>query len=816
MDWNNILDSTDPQRIKDQLSLASVVQAHGVALRPSGERLVGICPFHDDHDASFAVWRTEDGSEMCGCWSCDFRPGDLFTFIQKAEGCNFSRSLDLAAEYLRDGLPEAPPVPDRVVDPEAPARILATHESTEGVPIDALAELLIRKNHPATAEWVAAEFRVGCTPSGEIVMPHFGAAGGLEAAKWRTVDRKPVAYSGSQLSALYGAWRDRNYNEIVVCEGESDTWAMAWALRDARADVVGLPSGSSMKPRPEWVEMFRRRNVTLVFDSDPAGEFGLARWIKALKGVANELRIAKLPEGEDVVSAGVVTATRAVSSAHPLSAIEANLADAKFFAKAKGDGEFSVIADFRLEVVSVVEVEGAGLTYEVTVPGDQRGPWLLEGSVLLDPRKMKRWALDNFGGIWRGKPSDADDVLQYLKLEGATKPRYQGTDVVGLHGNSFVLPDRCIGPRGWVYTAPAIETHFGANVGVQDEWWSLKALSALRDLHDPAVITPLLGWVAAAPLRSLCSQFPIMALVGGAGWGKTTLAQSVLAAFGFWNAQPMTLSSMTPFAIAALAGATNAFPVWLDEYRRGTRDESRRFLEQIVRDAWDGSSGMKGSVKSSGGMELVNYQASAPMLVTGEDMFTEQSLAERTVAIEMPREGKNPEALAALRRLSSGGLGYDYLQWLLRLISVDELPAPPEESDRHRLCMATVRWGWDLIHQFAAELGVDMGDLDLSRAESSFEEMDSSNPYEQVLREGLNKMAPDGNPIVWVDGPDICFRSQALVTWARNETDIVLPGKSRAMNAWLRERWPMKENSRLVSPLRSFRLYGAAADIAAD
>ena len=56
-----------------------------------------------------------------------------------------------------------------------------------------------------------------------------------------------------------------------------------------------------MKPRPEWVEMFRRRNVTLVFDSDPAGEFGLARWIKALKGVANELRIAKLPEGEDVV-----------------------------------------------------------------------------------------------------------------------------------------------------------------------------------------------------------------------------------------------------------------------------------------------------------------------------------------------------------------------------------------------------------------------------------------------------------------------------------------------------------------------------------
>lgn len=43
------------ERLKAEVSLVSLVEAHGVTLRKVGTDMVGSCPFHDDASPSFVV-----------------------------------------------------------------------------------------------------------------------------------------------------------------------------------------------------------------------------------------------------------------------------------------------------------------------------------------------------------------------------------------------------------------------------------------------------------------------------------------------------------------------------------------------------------------------------------------------------------------------------------------------------------------------------------------------------------------------------------------------------------------------------------------
>lgn len=814
MDYGSLLNDSDPQTLKGQVSLAAVVMAHDVELTVAGERLVGLCPFHDDHDASFAIWKLDDDTELCGCWSCDFRPGDVYDFLRRKRDVSFPEAVRLVADYAKAGLPTAPAIPERVIDPEAPERFRAAVRETEGKSLATLAELLLDKNHPATAEWVATEFKVGVR-KGEIVIPHYGPNGELDAAKWRTLDRKPVAFPGSNLVALYGAWRDLGRRDVVLCEGESDTWAVAYLLRDSDVDVLGLPSGVSQKPKPEWVSQLRDRNVTLLFDGDDAGCRAAAQWIGSLSNQA-DIRVAMLPEGEDAVSAGPAAAQTALSRAWPYvdpGKLPISRTSSGYVKYATSDHEkFTVLSNFVLNVQRVIIGEDGGATFEVSVVG--RGPqtYQLPESIMVDPNRFKKWAAHEFLGAWKGGNREVVELMELVVAEAILAPRLRGTTIAGLHDDTFVLPGGSIGSRGWAFLTPQIDTNLAENIRLTEPApWSPNVLVGLRDLHASPIITPLLGWVAAAPLRSLCPQFPIFACVGGAGWGKTTVVQTVLDAFGFWTRQPTTLTSTTPFAMTAMAGSTNALPVWVDEYRGGARKDTKLVLDQIIRDAWDGSSGYKGSVKEGGGMELSSYTAIAPLLITGEDGFSETSHAERMVIVPIPREGRNSEALELVRRSPAAGLGHEYLRWLVGQLNNDTLPRWPEVDNRHGQAMAVVSWGWSLLHQFAIEHGVEMGPLDLSTVDAEFTSMERRSPYEEALREGIGQIASDGRPFVWEEGEDICVRIQPLVKFVHGATDIVLPGSARAMETYLCQRWTtLKERNASV---RYLRLKGALTDL---
>jgi DNA primase len=135
-----------------------------------------------------------------------------------------------------------------------------------------------------------------------VMIPHFGVAGEVCGVKRRSPQAGwvPTAVKGSKLETLYGAWRDKGHQTLIVCEGESDTWTLAHRYRDHPVDVAGLPSGVAAKPRDEWLWRCQQHQQTiLVFDGDEAGRLGAARWKAALPGAY----VARLREGADVTSA---------------------------------------------------------------------------------------------------------------------------------------------------------------------------------------------------------------------------------------------------------------------------------------------------------------------------------------------------------------------------------------------------------------------------------------------------------------------------------------------------------------------------------
>ena len=87
---------------------------------------------------------------------------------------------------------------------------------------------------------------------------------------------------------------------IWVCEGEID----ALSLLQTGRPVVGVPGAESF--REAWRYLFVEKDVRIVFDGDDAGASGARRISRILNGVAREVEIVELPEGQDVNSLYVV------------------------------------------------------------------------------------------------------------------------------------------------------------------------------------------------------------------------------------------------------------------------------------------------------------------------------------------------------------------------------------------------------------------------------------------------------------------------------------------------------------------------------
>lgn len=82
----------DAETIKAENDITEVIGRY-IPLRKLGQQYRGRCPFHNDHDPSFYV---SPAKQLWSCFGCG-AGGDVITFIQKIENCDFIDALKILA-----------------------------------------------------------------------------------------------------------------------------------------------------------------------------------------------------------------------------------------------------------------------------------------------------------------------------------------------------------------------------------------------------------------------------------------------------------------------------------------------------------------------------------------------------------------------------------------------------------------------------------------------------------------------------------------------------------------------------------------------
>jgi hypothetical protein len=269
---------------------------------------------------------------------------------------------------------------------------------------------------------------------------------------------------------------------------------------------------------------------------------------------------------------------------------------------------------------------------------------------------------------------------------------------------------------------------------------------------------------------------------------NTTLLEVILSSFGFWTSQPTTLTGATPHGLQSYVGATNSIPIWIDEYRPGARIEAKLALDQIIRDSWDGSATIKGGMHENR-MKIQKLPARAPLVVTGEDTFTETSHAERMLMIDLPKDGRDADVLVEIRTLKSPAFGRAYLLWLLNLIRTDQLPMPPNVPDRKQQARSVGWWGYQLLDRFCQELcGYDLPEYNGTLAKNAHNEIERTPVIVEALIEAIDHSFGDNQVVCFREGNDLIVKVQPFCQRAR-AMGFTLPGGSKAVDRWLTEQY---------------------------
>lgn len=782
-----------------ELPILYVFERAGIAYEEKADGVyVAASPFRDDNNPSFDVF----GEDL-------ERWGDF------AEGTG-GDVLDLIARLIEQYTGAAPQI--QVVKDEA-ARLLGEYKlsgwtgPTSGAKrksfdlVAARAYVASIQDRPAyglvgewqlgrkdflasiPTAWLVDTFRLA-DDGGQFLIPYFDRAGSLEAYKTRTVTGPVIAAEGSAYGdLLYGLWLDDGESTVVLCEGESDVWSGTHAAQQGYV-FLGLPTGAGSRPRQ--AHLLRDRRVILAFDGDTAGRSATLKWADALREVNAEVLIAYVPDDFDLSKMSPDDRRLTIESALPSRPLPQDAPvemPGSVGYERIGQKQSTQISDWTFTPQQVLIGE-EGVTWDgVVAPMGRRAQ--LRSQDLSSKPNVIRWSQQQ-GASWLGSDRDAQLLASTFHAQSTFLPRGRAVSYTGLHDGIIVYPGGRLGHSNYVYVPGKIDVPLANMVHIADSLEQPPVpvgqfVASLRELHHHSVTDPILAWLALAPLRSKLGQFPILAVTGGSGTGKTTLVREMLRHFTATTINT-NLTGTTKFAMLGYMGSTNAFPVWFDEYRPGARRETLAEFNQLLRDAYTGQSSIKGGMGDSWA-SVREVPVRAPIVVSGEDSFSETSHTERMVLVHLPKEGKNPELMARVIAAPTTGFAGAYYEWV-REAAVPALApeGPVFLPDRQRHNLGVLRAGWKLLQAFIDEEGngEDLGEPDWSLIITEGAEAAESNPILDSVRWALEEPRLQEQRCVFVQGDHVHIRVDTLVAEVNRSGTFALPGGAKAVAKYLR------------------------------
>ncbi len=791
------------QLVKEHLPIMYVLEANGhFPAKTEGTTFKYLSPFRQDSDPSFDVFVDKKGETRFGDFAVGedgVRQGDVIDLIGRffeltmGKKPTFTQSIDEARKYIEQMKESgwvAPTVkPRKAFDLEAAKDLYAKATDEPNI---RLLELFVTKRNDLVqhldVEWLTETFRLGAVED-RIIAPYLDRAGELVAYKHRIIGGPMMSPPGAGIfdNVLYGEWLDTDPSlPVVLCEGESDTWVARSQLGPQYA-VLGLPTGAAAQPKQ--APTLAGRTVFLAFDADKAGKGGCRRWSAALEG---DVRFVSVPEGKDLakcpnIADMVLRATRP----HRMPDDAFEVTGKQYYRKAPNEKTPPrQVSNFVFTPHRVMRSADGGQVYEGEINVHDAIVTLGAGD-LTNANSLNRWA-ERHSGSWLGTDLDARTFQAMLQAEADFLPEGRMTLVAGLNDGQFVWPGGQLGHDRWTYVPPVNDIQIADKLRLRKEPWSLNTFRLMRELHQHGVTDPLLCWLATAPLRPLMPQrqFPIFALTGPSGLGKSNVVEHIVRIFSGSSIQ-LLLTSSTPHAVESHLSATNAFPVHIDEYRPGARKEALERLNQLLRDVYTMQPSAKGGQDRNNVSKNSLLVPSVPLIISGEESFSETSHTERMVQVSLPKEGRNPAVLDALIRSEQGPFAFAYLQWLYERYIEDSstlltiAPAGPETlPPRSRHNLGVIKFGWDLLQQFFADHNsVLEGQPDLSLVVTQAVESSLSNPIRDAIIWALGETDPDAG--VFQTSEHIAIRPETFVAFINRKGTFVLPGGPKAVRNYL-------------------------------
>lgn len=350
------------EEIKQRNDIVDVISDY-VALKRSGNRFLGLCPFHQEKTPSFTVSREK---QLFHCFGCG-AGGDVFEFVMRHDGLDFVQAAQKLAERVgmqftpaggggrrseREQIHKLNALATRIfrrnllgaaeaevartylerrgIDGETAERFqlgyalnsweaLVARLRREGVKLeDARKAGLVRRQREGGGyyDW----FR------GRLMFPISDVSGNVVGFGGRTLTDEPAKYvntpdtlafsKGDLLYALHLAAREISARgQAILVEGYMDVIA----LHQFGFPNVVATMGTAVTPRAARTLARYTKSLVAAFDSDSAGMTAVMRGATVFQEQELRVRIVELPEGKDpddwVREAGPDAFREAVNSA---------------------------------------------------------------------------------------------------------------------------------------------------------------------------------------------------------------------------------------------------------------------------------------------------------------------------------------------------------------------------------------------------------------------------------------------------------------------------------------------------------------------
>jgi DNA primase len=308
-----LIDKAEIERVKRANELVRFIRSRGVALMQRGKQLVGLCPFHDDHEPSLVV---DAKKQLWNCLGACHEGGDVYRFVMKAEGIDFREAhrrlggheaeakgvvvedqwLERAVDHYHVRLLETPAAQDYLRSRGITATELVTSFRV-GYADGTLAERL-------PAEGRRALRRIGVqTGSGRellrgcVVFP-LVAAGGANSGHvvglyGRSIEGRRHLYLPGERRGVFNPQGAKNTDEVIITESVIDAAAL-WSAGLRNVIPVYGVTGLTEEMMAHLMEC-RVKRVVLMLDADEAGRAAAIDMGQRLAAVNIETRAVELP-----------------------------------------------------------------------------------------------------------------------------------------------------------------------------------------------------------------------------------------------------------------------------------------------------------------------------------------------------------------------------------------------------------------------------------------------------------------------------------------------------------------------------------------